>query len=367
MMFTESHPLIRRFIRFCALPYLFSQIDWNICTASKLKVIFDLLYIFFVLKYYPDNYFDCRFWEKDKDEWTYYYGSGFNAYTKARLNKEVQSPKHRVIFNDKYVCSQYFQNEANNPKIYSVINPNDNYQDTILKIFKNDEIQKLIIKPLTGNKGINIALAKKTKENIKIHMGNKIINLEDFSITQTCIIQEFIVQHELIQDFFKNSLNTIRILTMYTKSNDVIIISAFIRFGRGKLIVDNFSQGGIGVVIDVETGKLNKYGLVSNEINYRLTHHPDSKKEFHNFTIPYWDEVKRISKRIQQLCPFYRLLGLDIAITDSGPVLLEVNAHRCLAGHEAIAGPILKNKEALIAFSEYDLLINSFQKNLLKK
>ena len=83
-------PYVRRFLRFLALPYCFSKVNWKECTKTKTQVAFDFLYIFFRLKYFPDNYSPCRLWEKNRAEWAYYYGSNYDPYQRRQLRKVVQ-------------------------------------------------------------------------------------------------------------------------------------------------------------------------------------------------------------------------------------------------------------------------------------
>ena len=61
------------------------------------------------------------------------------------------------------------------------------------------------------------------------------------------------------------------------------------------------------------------------------------------------------------------MLGLDIAITPDGPVLIEMNPDPDLIFQEQTAGPLLKDRQILLEFEKYDLLINKYQKNLLSK
>ena len=98
-MLSESHPLIRRVIRFLALPYcFFKMIDWKECQISKYQVLRDLLYIFFRLKYFPDNYSLCRLWEKERTQWAYYYGSIYDAYQRSQLRCSVGKKKYEELF-----------------------------------------------------------------------------------------------------------------------------------------------------------------------------------------------------------------------------------------------------------------------------
>ena len=89
-------PYRRRLVRFLALPYCYLRlVDWRQCRASRVRVLLDLLYIFFRLKYFPGNYSPCRLWEKERRQWVRYYGSGYDAYQRARLQREVRVDRNR--------------------------------------------------------------------------------------------------------------------------------------------------------------------------------------------------------------------------------------------------------------------------------
>ena len=101
-MLSENHPIIRRILRFIALPYCyFFLVNWKECTASRLQVLKDLLYIFFKLKYYPDNYSPCRFWEKDRKEWKKF----LNRKNQSELNRteiKLVARLYSELYNVKY-------------------------------------------------------------------------------------------------------------------------------------------------------------------------------------------------------------------------------------------------------------------------
>ena len=124
-MLSETHPYIRRIIRFCLLPYCyFKLVPWHECTRSRINVLKDLLYIFFVLKYYPDNYGPCRLWEKDKSEWSFYYGSSYDPYQRQKLRKFVQRYDYRILYEDKELWQQFAKGlHIALPPYFGVIDP----------------------------------------------------------------------------------------------------------------------------------------------------------------------------------------------------------------------------------------------------
>lgn len=350
-------PYFRRFIRFLALPYCyFMLVNWEECTASRYHVIKDFIYIFFVLKYFPDNYSLCRLWEKDRSEWRYYYGSFYDPYQRGRLRKEVQKKEYEILFEDKYVCYQLCK-AANLPLPvqYACVNPEDNYKLKIRSILNNNSNKKIIIKPVMGKGGKEIVLALKDDGEFIIQTKNKKILLNNFILRSRSVIQDFIIQHNRLSRIFP-SINTIRIVTLLTKNKDVIIIGALMRFGVKDAFIDNTSIGGVAIGINLEEGVLNKIAYDFKSMKYYS--HPTSGFVFENFQIPYWQEVVDLSKKIQLTFSYYKLLGHDIAITPDGPIIIEINAVHDNVGIEQSYGPILSNERLRNEFMEYGLLIN---------
>jgi len=362
-MLQESHPSVRRFIRFLALPYCyFKYVNWDECQASKLQVIKDFFYIFFKLKYFPDNYSLCRLWEKPKEEWVYYYGSIYDPYQRSKLRKEILPQKYRLIYDDKNICYQLcLANNIPLPKHYGVVS-NNNIKWRVMSIIEKEPTTKLIIKPIEGRGGRNIFLAYLTEGNICVQGKRNKVLLNQFVLPSKSVLQEYIKQHENLDKIAK-SVNTIRIVTLLTKKDAVIFLGAFMRFGLGDAFVDNTSQGGITVGIDFEKGVLKDKAFDFKSKIYGS--HPTSKVNFNGLQIPYWEDVLCLATKVQKRLSYNKLMGQDIAISPTGPILIEINAEYDNVGLEQVYGPILKDKKVREQFSKYDLLINKFQKKLL--
>lgn len=364
-MFSESHYLIRRFIRFLALPYCFiALINWKECNISKKQVVKDLLYIFFSLKYFPDNYGPCRLWEKDRKEWVYYYGSTYNSYPRKQLRHEVQPYDYMILFNDKFVCEQLCKSiDILIPESYGIIDSKRNYRLHLRNIFDKINTNEIIIKPLQGHAGRGIHIVKRRDHKILVQTGAHEQDLDSFVMEGQFIAQAMVLQHNTISAISSASVNTIRVVTLFTRSGDVIVVSSSMRFSVGGSYVDNWSSGGIAVGIDHSTGMLKKTAYDKNGNAY--THHPVSGVEFLDFSIPQWDSIIETAVKIQKSFPYYKLLGMDIALSQEGPVLIEINANSDIIFQEQTSGPLLKDSRVLKAFDEYNLLINSYQKKLV--
>lgn len=366
-MLSESHPLIRTILRFLALPYCYIKlVNWEECSTSKYQVLKDLFYIFSKLKYFPDNYSPCRFWEKKRSLWSYYYGSSYNPLQRAKLRKEVQRFEYINIFNDKEVCELLARGMGVTlPLYYGIVSPEGYYKDLIKEILRTNGGKSIIIKPVKGSAGRGIVVAYAKQDKVYIKTGNVERNIDEFKLLERAIIQEVIQQDDTIANISSSSVNTIRTVTLYTNSNDAIVISATMRFGVGAAYVDNWSAGGVAVGVDCKAGKLMEVAYDKKGRQYLM--HPGSKFLFNGFQIPRWSEVVSMSVEVQKKCPFFKLLGLDIAITNNGPVLIEINPDPDLIFQEQTAGPLLRDDKVLEEFYKYDLLINKFQKALITK
>lgn len=354
---SDVAPYCRRFLRFIALPYCyFITVNWDECKNSRYQVVKDLLYIFFKLKYYPDNYSRCRLWEKNRRQWHYYYGSIYDAYQRGRLRKEVQRKEYKIIFEDKNICYQLCK-AANLPlpQQYDFVDPTSDYKSLFKSIAEGKPKKRLIIKPIRGKGGKDITLAYKDNNEIVIQCNERKILLDEFSLAHPSVIQECIEQHEALCKI-SQSVNTVRIVTFLTKEKNVIVIGAYMRFGIDNAYVDNVSSGGISVGIDIEKGVLQKVAYDQKSRQYYS--HPTTQFIFKEFRIPYWSEVIDLAKKIQYFFFYYKFLGNDIAITPHGPVIIEINGEHDNVGLEQKCGPILANEKVRNEFMKYDLLIN---------
>lgn len=135
-------------------------------------------------------------------------------------------------------------------------------------------------------------------------------------------LEEYVVQHPKISEICSNSVNTIRIMTFgYNGKSEILF--ACMRFGNGKANVDNFHQGGMAVLVDLDTGK-----LIGNAFNKNLEYfdeHPESHIKFDGFEIPNWDYIKKMVLDAALVSDKIHVVGWDVAVTKDGAVFIEGN------------------------------------------
>ena len=80
------------------------------------------------------------------------------------------------------------------------------------------------------------------------------------------------------------------------------------------------------VYIDKDTGEL-KYAIQYDGWHKikEINNHPDNGNQLNGVIIDNWEMIKVEVKKFQQAFPYCKAAGWDIAITDKGPVVIEVN------------------------------------------
>lgn len=135
------------------------------------------------------------------------------------------------------------------------------------------------------------------------------------------MLEEIIVQHEELNKLNSSSVNTVRVATLL-KNNKVNIVAAALRIGNGD-VVDNLHGGGFGCSVDVETGIVKSLGFDGIGNGYII--HPVSKAIIPGFQVPNWDTVISTVTEAAQRVSQFKWIGWDVAVTESGAVLIEGN------------------------------------------
>ncbi len=334
------------------------------CTRSAISLARDLLELHLGYKTFPDHYRVCRLWEVPRSCWKYYYGSNYHAYQRAALTREVQPREYNIIFEDKLICERLCAAVGvRMPKTLGLLGVTTDYRSAIGSLLCEGSVAALIIKPLRGASGRGIVVARRDGDRIRIRMSSGEVLLESFILPENAIAQEVVEQDQRMKVFSVNSLNTIRVVTMLTKNDEVIILGATLRCGVGMSYVDNWSAGGVAAGVDAETGVLHKYAF--DRQGNRYVRHPTTGVRFEGFAVPSWPRIVEAAIKVQRFFGCYRLLGLDIGLAEGGdPVLIEVNNNTDLLFQEQTSGPLLRREAVLRAFGDYGLLVNKHQRKL---
>jgi len=294
----------------------------------------------------PKDYLDLKDMRKQKNE------IGINLPEDSKITPQELITKFSLIADDKFVFYTYFNSimPGITPDILMIFKNNKvlwpDTNKTAVEYIKDLKDEKYICKANTGLGGHSITLI--TKKNNKITLSREDTNLEEFIESlgnDTYIIQNYVYQHKDIAKLNESSLNTVRIISVRFNEK-TSFLGAMLRIGVDKnQVVDNASSGGTFVGIDIETGKLKEYGHFFD--GEKTKSHPSSKITYKDYQIPYWKEVKDLIKKLHPFMYGMPSIGWDIAITEKGPVIIEINADWGTKGLQTANGGLKARWEEL--------------------
>lgn len=202
--------------------------------------------------------------------------------------------------------------------------------DGIVDLVKNEKI--LAAKMAAGTYGIGFYRIE--YQDGKFFVNEKEYTESDFKCfvksLDNYIITEYVKMHPEIERLNSCAVNTVRVSVINEHGNDTIIPFAFMRIGTKKSgIVDNVAQGGMVCKINVETGEYYDGEVLKNHVYSPAKIHPDTKAEIRGI-IPNWEIVKSELLKMSDYYPQLEWLGYDIAITEDGFKIIEINSHQGL-------------------------------------
>lgn len=185
--------------------------------------------------------------------------------------------------------------------------------------------EKLFIKPIDGQGGTGIIVVKRIDG--RFFYGQREIASCDIAQVldrnNTYIVQRGISQRADISAINPSSVNTLRVVTQWRDGKPFMNVCVM-RIGRNGKDVDNSHQGGLSVRVDVDSGRL--FPIATAEHGGGEYHkHPDTGFVFDGFTIRDWARLKNDLLDYASCIPEISELAWDVAITDDGAVIIEVN------------------------------------------
>ena len=286
---------------------------------SSFTILYNSTIKYPLIGFRPSNFFMYKFYKNSyKNYLTFFEG----------ISKVIRLNKYdHYLLDNKLEFKLHVCDKLNVPALIAYFD----YKNKKLTNISESRTKKVVIKPTNGLGG----------KDIKIVSSDTMLETLN-NCSRSCIAEEFINQHESINNIFSESVNTIRILTL-KKNNQIDIVHMILKVGRSSTKhLDNIGQGGISVDIDISSGTLGK-GYTFYEFGHiEHTHHPDTNCKFYGKYIPYFNELKDLAISAHEMFPSFTLVGWDISITGNGPIIVEGNRIPDLSLHQ-IHEP-LKNK-----------------------
>ncbi len=314
--------MIKRFIYF---GYYIKKLDWKKfwlflnyasknCNKNKISIILDCFASVFIYNISILEYFQFRFFEKNKAERTTWAGTGYMYEYQLKMNPISE----RDILDDK-------------TKFYKVYHDFFVHQVADLNALKeNPKIGEKLLSNPSGKIVLKVA-------DGKCGVAVEILNTKDFDFSSLItfmeknkfdLVEEFIIQHPKLNQLSPSAVNTVRIFTQIDKNNKVILLGSRQRISVNSS-VDNMAAGNIAAPIDELTGIINGAAVYSDITKIDQQNHPITRIDILGFEIPFWKETLEMVKEAALLHPQNKSIGWDIVITEKGPGFIEGNHDWC--------------------------------------
>lgn len=136
------------------------------------------------------------------------------------------------------------------------------------------------------------------------------------------VLEHVLPQHEDMARLHPSSVNTMRILTDLVDGR-VHIAYITVKMGRGGGVCDNSGQGGILCRVDPQSGKI--ISPATDDYFNVYEKHPDTGIVLQGYQLPMVDRAVAMAKEAALVFPQVGHVGWDMAITPTGPAIIEGN------------------------------------------
>lgn len=229
----------------------------------------------------------------------------------------------------------------------------------VMEMLYKKRPSSLVVKPVAGGRGMFISVFSRLeyaqddiygitpsgiKKSLSALLNDKEQQAVSFPIRGTksfCrgwLLEECLEPHGFFQKICPYSIPSLRIVTFVDPGGEAEVLFASVRLSRKGTDVSNVEQGAVVANIDIATGALSvgrvkpQYGFAEHNV------HPDSNVLFAGETVPMWPQVIETAKQAALATPGHRSVGWDIALTPTGPVIIEGNQHWALPSNQVATG-----------------------------
>lgn len=263
-----------------------------------------------------ETYCICRFWELTDEEQQTYFTFGKNLKISEKYSQQHFHERRMAFYKD--IFYEKFRKYLGR-KCLSTVNLD---YDTFADCFSGE--QGILYKPRTGQSGHGIEFYTiKSEEDLR----KAYEEIETFPFG---VVESRLIQHPEMQKYSGKSVNTLRIVTIRTNDPNLGIETSKVHFVYGGMrmggvcgYVDNLHSGGMIAAIDMETGEL--ITDAADHANTVYEYHPASGARIKGFKIPFFAEAKQLIEEASREMDIEGYFGWDIAITENGPVVIELN------------------------------------------
>lgn len=184
----------------------------------------------------------------------------------------------------------------------------------------------IVLKPVSSSGGSRVLVLSRAASGFNCS-DRKISDREIWEHLRVSWNRGFLIERRVrnikeIDALYPYSLNTFRVVTIRTNDGCWHSPACALKLGRGGNNVDNLAAGGIQVSFDDS-------GIVRSAYDHKghceIERHPDTGADLLGIELACYREVIELGLRASHAFGFLGTIGWDIAMTDSGPMIIEGN------------------------------------------
>lgn len=320
------------------------------------------------------EYFDYSlFDDKKNDEASKQAFVGWNG--EYNINDHFNKPEWTVLSLDKIVFYTFLEGAGvPYPKVRAILStsnrllkgtPTFSTTESFAEYLRSEADYPLFAKPSHGNFGRgSFFLSEYDSETDSIVFSDgsrepvaEFVNSLETKLSGGYIFQQVFHPPSFLAELCGPRSSTVRVVVVINKDGPKLL-SAVWKIPTGNNVIDNFQHGRTGNLVssvDVQTGEVKRVIGQGQDGEFIEVHeHPDTGETLIPLTLPNWKDIENLCFKAAQIMPGIRLLHFDVALSEAGPLLLEINYRGNMDLHQHASGNGFLSNDLRLAMKDQE-------------
>lgn len=250
-------------------------------------------------------------------EWVGYYNmtplqkrTVSTLWTRAELRKKHTKRHYKCVLMNKYIFSKVFSEYCGRDCIRTVELTAESLRCLA------EKSGKVVYKPVSKGQGRGVrVIPVGNEEGLSAAMSR-------IKALPAGIVEEFICQHDELNRLNPSAVSVVRFYSVCTPAG--VYIFAPVLTTSITMDISNGCKDALTAIADIRSGVVITDAIDQQLMKAHATH-PVTGVGFKGFQIPFWSETIEMMKKAVTEASYISNIGWDIAITNSGPIIVEAN------------------------------------------